>query len=145
MKTNTYRQFKNYVIDNCVNKLPNKDYQYYTGDSAHLIYSAWYVFKHRLNEEECLAYLNEDYDKTRKHFYSHGAYAYVELVKDGAVKELGQWNNYVYKPEDIIEKYSTSIEGGDGYERSRKNWIEGVMKFYNFWKNKLDLEIAEQK
>lgn len=145
MKTNTYRQFKNYVLDNCVNKLPNKDYRYYEGDSAHLIYSAWYMFKHQLTPEQCLEYLNEDYNKTHKHFYSHGGYAYVELVKDGAVKTLGQWNNYVYKPDDIIEKYSTSVEGGDGYERSRKNWIEGVMKFYNFWKNKLDLEIAEQK
>ena len=145
MKTNTYGEFKEYVVNNCVKNQEGKDYAVYDGDSAHLIYSAWYMFKHNLTPEQCQEYLEKDYEATRKHFYSQGGYAYVDIKKPDAKPETVTYpSGYSferYKDTDYLLKFSVSICGGDSYEYHKKDWINGVMKFYNFWKAKLDKEL----
>lgn len=145
MKTNTYGEFKEYVVNNCVKNQEGKDYAVYHGDSAHLIYSAWYMFKHNLTPEQCQEYLKKDYEATRKHFSSHGGYAYVEIIKNDAVPEIitypSGWKQQKYKESDFLYKASTSITGGIYYKDYEDNWIKGVMDFYNFWKKKLDNEL----
>jgi len=145
MKTNTYREFKEYVVNNCVKNQEGKDYAVYDGDSAHLIYSAWYMFKHNLTPEQCQEYLEKDYEATRKHFYSQGGYAYVDIKKPDAKPETVTYSNRYsfqrYKDDDYLLKFSVSISGGDCYKYSKSDWVNGVMKFYNFWKAKLDKEL----
>ena len=145
MKTNTYGEFKEYVVNNCVKNQKGKDYAVYYGDSAHLIYSAWYMFKHNLTPEQCQEYLEKDYTATRKHFYSHGGYAHVEIIKTDAVPKIitypSGWQTEEYSTSDYLYKGYTHIDGGAYYESSQKEWIKGVMEFYNFWKAKLDKEL----
>lgn len=137
MKTNTYRDFKNFVVNNCVKNAEGKDYKHYENDTAHLIYSAWYMFKHQLNEAQCLEYLKEDYRKSRKHFFNHGAHVCMMILGDNPkYNEYGRPTKESYDLQIVFY-----ISGGEYYENECRNWVANCMKLYNYWKEKLDREL----
>lgn len=128
MKTNTYAQFKSFVKTNCIDQTTACHW----GDSAHLIYSAWYMFKHRLNEEERKEFLKKDFENMYKRMYNNGLSLYIEV-----------------NTKDISYKNSLYTSGGCEYDYRKSEylvkWTDAVTKFFNIWNSKLEQEIKENE
>lgn len=128
MKTHTYTQFKSYVKTYC----HDKNTRAHWGDDAHVIHSAWYMFKHNLNEEERIEYLKKDFQNMYKRLYHNGLSLY------------GIFND----TEKISLKISLYTSGGDmlKYNEAKylQSWINAVMSFYNIWANLLAEELKNE-
>lgn len=127
MKTNTYAQFKNFVKKYVLNKDVN--FNYY-GASAHVIHSAWYIFKHNLTTEQAFEFLKKDFDGMYKKMYNHGIYARLKI-----------------EDKDFGIKYDVGMEtyGGHEYEFRKSGyfstWCTTVLGLYNIWNSKREEEI----
>ena len=126
MKTNTYAQFKNFVKKYVFNK---DNFNYY-GSSAHVIHSAWYIFKHNLNYEQALIFLMKDFDAMYKKMYNNGIRVSI-TIND--------------KDFDITYRARLYISGGSEYNRRKTEyfaeWCKIVLGLYNMWNNKREREI----
>lgn len=146
MKTQTYIDFKNFVKTNCV--IPYNDYKKdgyklfrYDGDAAHLIYTAWYIFKHRLTGDAIEEYIKKDFDATKKHFTHNGCNMYyggIQILKPNAVKSKNKWGTEYYASDQYEIEVKCSFCGGDYI--SLPKWKDSVMKLYNYWNAKLHAE-----
>ena len=127
MKTNTYAQFKNFVKKYVLNK--DTKFNYY-GASAHVIHSAWYIFKHNLNNEQALEFLKKDFDAMYKTMYNEGISAYIYIVD-----------------KDFDIKYNASIFTCGGYEYNYRKteyftrWCTIVLGLYKIWNNRCEEEV----
>ena len=126
MKTNTYAQFKNFVKKYVFNKIK---FNYY-GSSAHVIHSAWYIFKHNLNNEQALIFLMQDFDAMYKKMYNN-ALRFSITIND--------------KDFDITYRARLYTSGGSEYNRRKTEyfaeWSNIVLGLYNIWNNKREEEI----
>ena len=126
MKTNTYAQFKNFVKKYVFNKIK---FNYY-GSSAHVIHSAWYIFKHNLNNEQALIFLMKDFDAMYKKMYNN-ALRFSITIND--------------KDFDITYRARLYTSGGSEYNRRKTEyfaeWSNIVLGLYNIWNNKREEEI----
>lgn len=126
MKTNTYAQFKNFVKKYVFNKIK---FNYY-GSSAHVIHSAWYIFKHNLNNEQALIFLMKDFDAMYKKMYNNAIRVSI-TIND--------------KDFDITYRARLYISGGSEYNRRKieyfAEWSKIVLGLYNIWNNKREEEI----
>ena len=146
MKTQTYIDFKNFVKTNCVtpyNDVKKDGYKlfHYDGDSAHMIYSAWYMLKHNLTDEQREEYIIKDFEAAKKHFSSSGCYGHCCILKPDAKKTEGKYGSYYDN-----DQYDLQVRCdfcGDAYI-SLPKWKEAVNTIYNYWKTKLDNEIKAQ-
>ena len=127
MKTNTYAQFKNFVKKYVFNKDTNVNYY---GSSAHVIHSAWYIFKHNLNYEQALIFLMKDFDAMYKKMYNNGIRVSI-TIND--------------KDFDIAYRARLYISGGSEYNCRKTEyfakWSEIVLGLYTIWNNKREEEI----
>ena len=127
MKTNTYAQFKNFVKKYVLNK--DAKFNYY-GASAHVIHSAWYMFKHNLNNEQALEFLKKDFDSMYKTMYNNGISAHINIED----KEF-----------DIKYVASMYTSGGCEYDYRKSEyftkWSTIVLGLYNIWNNRREEEI----
>ena len=127
MKTNTYAQFKNFVKKYVLNK--DTKFNYY-GSSAHVIHSAWYIFKHNLNNEQALEFLKKDFDAMYKTMYNNGISDHINI-----------------EDKDFDIKYAAGIytSGGCEYDYRKSEyftkWSTIVLGLYNIWNNRRDEEI----
>lgn len=127
MKTNTYAQFKNFVKKYVLNK--DTKFNYY-GASAHVIHSAWYIFKHNLNNEQALEFLKKDFDAMYKTMYNNGISVHINI-----------------EDKDFDIKYATRIYtlGGCEYNYRKSEyftkWSTIVLGLYNIWNNKREEEV----
>ena len=128
MKTNTYTQFKSFVKSTCVDQTTAR----YWSDEAHLIYSAWYMFKHRLNEEERKEFLKKDFENMHKKLYNNGLNLSINI-----------------DTEDVSYKRSFYTSGDCEYDyresEYRLKWMDAVTKFFDIWNSKLEQEIKENE
>lgn len=126
MKTNTYAQFKNFVKKYVFNK---DNFNYY-GSSAHVIHSAWYIFKHNLNNEQALIFLMKDFDAMYKKMYNNAISVSI-TIND--------------KDFDIAYRARLYTSGGSEYNRRKTEyfaeWSNIVLGLYNIWNNKREREI----
>ena len=126
MKTNTYAQFKNFVKKYVFNKIKFN----YCGSSAHVIHSAWYIFKHNLNNEQALIFLMKDFDAMYKKSYNNGIRVSI-TIND--------------KDFDITYRARLYASGGSEYNRRKieyfAEWSNIVLGLYNMWNNKREEEI----
>ena len=126
MKTNTYAQFKNFVKKYVFNKIKFN----YCGSSAHVIHSAWYIFKHNLNNEQALIFLMKDFDAMYKKSYNNGIRVSI-TIND--------------KDFDITYRARLYASGGSEYNRRKTEyfaeWCKIVLGLYNIWNNKCEEEI----
>ena len=126
MKTNTYAQFKNFVKKYVFNKIKFN----YCGSSAHVIHSAWYIFKHNLNNEQALIFLMKDFDAMYKKSYNNGIRVSI-TIND--------------KDFDITYRARLYASGGSEYNRRKTEyfaeWCKIVLGLYNIWNNKHEEEI----
>jgi hypothetical protein len=127
MKTNTYAQFKNFVKKYVLNK--DTKFNYY-GTSAHVIHSAWYIFKHNLNDEQALEFLKKDFDAMYKTMYNNGISAHINIedkefdIKYAASMYTSGGCEYDYRKSEYFTKWSTIVLG-----------------LYNIWNNRREEEI----
>jgi hypothetical protein len=127
MKTNTYAQFKNFVKKYVLNK--DTKFNYY-GTSAHVIHSAWYIFKHNLNNEQALEFLKKDFDAMYKTMYNNGITAHINIedkefdIKYAASMYTSGGCEYDYRKSEYFTKWSTIVLG-----------------LYNIWNNRREEEI----
>ena len=127
MKTNTYAQFKNFVKKYVLNK--DTKFNYY-GSSAHVIHSAWYIFKHNLNNEQAQEFLKKDFDAMYKTMYNNGISAHINI-----------------EDKDFDIKYAARIYtlGGCEYDYRKSEyftkWSTIVLGLYNIWNNRREKEI----
>jgi hypothetical protein len=127
MKTNTYAQFKNFVKKYVLNK--DTKFNYY-GTSAHVIHSAWYIFKHNLNNEQALEFLKKDFDAMYKTMYNNGISAHINIedkefdIKYAASMYTSGGCEYDYRKSEYFTKWSTIVLG-----------------LYNIWNNRREEEI----
>ena len=127
MKTNTYAQFKNFVKKYVLNK--DAKFNYY-GASAHVIHSAWYIFKHSLNNEQALEFLKKDFDAMYKTMYNNGISAHINIEdKDFGIKYVASMYTlggceYNYRKSEYFTKWSNIVLG-----------------LYNTWNNRREEEI----
>ena len=127
MKTNTYAQFKNFVKKYVLNK--DTKFNCY-GASAHVIHSAWYIFKHNLNNEQALEFLKKDFDAMYKTMYNNGISDHINI-----------------EDKDFDIKYATRIYtlGGCEYDYRKSEyftkWSTIVSGLYNIWNNRREEEI----
>lgn len=127
MKTNTYAQFKNFVKKYALNK--DTKFNYY-GASAHVIHSAWYMFKHNLNNEQALEFLKKDFDAMYKTMYNNGISAHINIedkefdIKYAASMYTSGGCEYDYRKSEYFTKWSTIVLG-----------------LYNIWNNRREEEI----
>ena len=127
MKTNTYAQFKNFVKKYVLNK--DTKFNYY-GSSAHVIHSAWYIFKHNLNNEQALEFLKKDFDAMYKTMYNNGISDHINI-----------------EDKDFDIKYAAGIYtlGGCEYDYRKSEyftkWSTIVLGLYNIWNNRREEEI----
>ena len=126
MKTNTYAQFKNFVKKYVFNKIKFN----YCGSSAHVIHSAWYIFKHNLNNEQALIFLMKDFDAMYKKMYNNAIRVSI-TIND--------------KDFDITYRARLYISSGSEYNRRKTEyfaeWSNIVLGLYNMWNNKREREI----
>ena len=127
MKTNTYAQFKNFVKKYVLNKDTKLNYY---GSSAHVIHSAWYIFKHNLNNEQAQEFLKKDFDAMYKTMYNNGISAHINI-----------------EDKDFDIKYAAGIYtlGGCEYNYRKSEyftkWSTIVLGLYNIWNNKREEEV----
>lgn len=127
MKTKTYAQFKNFVKTYVLNK--GTKFNYY-GASAHVIHSAWYMFKHNLNNEQSLEFLKKDFDTMCKKMYNNGISAHINIedkefdIKYAASMYTSGGCEYDYRKSEYFTKWSTIVLG-----------------LYNIWNNRREEEI----
>ena len=127
MKTNTYAQFKNFVKKYVLNK--DTKFNYY-GASAHVIHSAWYIFKHNLNNEQAPEFLKKDFDAMYKTMYNNGISDHINI-----------------EDKDFDIKYAAGIYtlGGCEYDYRKSEyftkWSTIVLGLYNIWNNRREEEI----
>ena len=127
MKTNTYAQFKNFVKKYVLNK--DTKFKYY-GSSAHVIHSAWYIFKHNLNNEQAQEFLKKDFDAMYKTMYNNGISVHINI-----------------EDKDFDIKYAARIytSGGCEYDYRKSEyftkWSTIVLGLYNIWNNRREEEI----
>ena len=127
MKTNTYAQFKNFVKKYVLNK--DTKFNYY-GSSAHVIHSAWYIFKHNLNNEQAQEFLKKDFDAMYKTMYNNGISVHINI-----------------EDKDFDIKYAARIytSGGCEYDYRKSEyftkWSTIVLGLYNIWNNRREEEI----
>lgn len=130
MKTNTYAQFKNFVKKYVFNK---DNFNYY-GSSAHVIHSAWYIFKHNLNYEQALIFLMKDFDAMYKKMYNNAISVSI-TIND--------------KDFDIAYRARLYTSGGSEYNRRKTEyfaeWSNIVLGLYNIWNSKREREIHEKE
>ena len=131
MKTNTYAQFKNFVKKYVLNKDTNVNYY---GASAHVIHSAWYIFKHNLDNEQALIFLMKDFDAMYKKMYSTGIWVSITI------------NDRDF---DITYRARLYTSGGSEYNRRKTEyfaeWSNIVLGLYNIWNSKREREIHEKE
>ena len=129
MKTNTYAQFKNFVKKYVFNKDTSVNYY---GASAHVIHSAWYIFKHNLNYEQALVFLMKDFDAMYKKMYNHGSFIRLKIVDKEFDLKYDVWTTGL-------------TSGGSEYNRRKTEyfaeWSKIVLGLYNIWNNKREEEI----
>lgn len=127
MKTNTYAQFKNFVKKYVFNKDTNVNYY---GASAHVIHSAWYIFKHNLNNEQALIFLMKDFNAMYKKMYNNAISVSI-TIND--------------KDFDITYRVRLYTSGGSEYNHRKTEyfaeWSEIVLGLYNIWNSKREREI----
>ena len=127
MKTNTYAQFKNFVKKYVLNKDTKLNYY---GSSAHVIHSAWYIFKHNLNNEQAQEFLKKDFDAMYKTMYNNGISDHINIEdKDFDIKYAARIYTlggceYNYRKSEYFTKWSTIVLG-----------------LYNIWNNKREEEV----
>ena len=130
MKTNTYAQFKNFVKKYVLNK---DNFNYY-GSSAHVIHSAWYIFKHNLNNEQALIFLMKDFEAMYKKMYNNALRISI-TIND--------------KDFDIAYRARLYTSGGSEYNRRKTEyfaeWSNIVLGLYNIWNSKREREIHEKE
>ena len=131
MKTNTYAQFKNFVKKYVFNKDTSVNYY---GASAHVIHSAWYIFKHNLNNEQALIFLMKDFDAMYKKMYNNAISVSI-TIND--------------KDFDIAYRARLYTSGGSEYNRRKTEyfaeWSNIVLGLYNIWNSKREREIHEKE
>ena len=127
MKTNTYAQFKNFVKKYVFNK--DTKFNCY-GSSAHVIHSAWYIFKHNLNNEQAQEFLKKDFDAMYKTMYNNGISVHINIedkefdIKYAARIYTSGGCEYDYRKSEYFTKWSTIVLG-----------------LYNIWNNRREEEI----
>ena len=95
-----------------------------------MIHSAWYIFKHSLNNEQALEFLKKDFDAMYKTMYNNGISAHINIEdKDFDIKYVANMYTlggceYNYRKSEYFTKWSNIVLG-----------------LYNIWNNRREEEI----
>jgi len=134
----TYTDFKNWVKATCIDK--SHGFTIYSSDTAHAIFSAWYMFKHNLTGEQIEEYLKKDVENSKKTFTDHGITVrfdtyWVDEYLDKQYKHLIPLRK-VFGDKPVYNNY----EGGGewyAYGITGTTWKQIVKVIYEYWYNKL--------
>lgn len=144
MKTNTYTQFKSFIKANCIDIREGYHYPKYMDDEAHLIYTAWYMFKHNLNKKQVEEYIDKDIEASKKKFSSHGINFNISILKPDAKPAGTLYNGWPYYNKDSYEFQISGCYGGGAWlSITNAKWKENVMKFYQYWDDKRTEELIK--